>query len=90
MRAEGSDARKFVRARHNRGRKELRQRPRGELPPSDTSSMSNEPKTEDNPPHREKQVMDEPQEEFVADQSVPSRDISDVRDLPKKEDQTEK
>ena len=28
----------------------------------------------------EKQTMDEPQEEFVADQSVPSVDISELRD----------
>lgn len=34
-------------------------------------------------PHMEKQVMDQPQEEFVADQSVPSRDISDAGDRPK-------
>ncbi len=29
--------------------------------------------------HMEKQVMDEPQEEFVGDQARPSKDISEVR-----------
>ena len=33
-------------------------------------------------PHMEKQVMDEPQEEFIADQSVPSRDVSDTAKPP--------
>ena len=39
--------------------------------------MSNEPKTqgERDVPHMEKQVMSEPQEEFVADQSVPSKSM---------------
>ncbi len=41
--------------------------------------MNNEnkpqPKAED--PHMEKQTMTEPQEEFVADQSVPSKSMQD-------------
>jgi hypothetical protein len=46
--------------------------------------MSNEDKPQPNAqiPHMEKQIMDEPQEEYVADQSTPSKDISD---LPKEE-----
>lgn len=39
--------------------------------------MSNERKTQDEggEPHMEKQVMTEPMEEFVADQSVPSQSM---------------
>lgn len=42
--------------------------------------MSNQdkPQAEGQEPHMEKQIMDEPQEEFVTDQSTPSKDISEV------------
>jgi hypothetical protein len=34
--------------------------------------------------HREKQVMDKPQEEFVANQSIPSQDVSEQSISPQK------
>lgn len=42
--------------------------------------MSTEPKPQPEAPepHREKQTMDEPQEEFVGDEARPSKDISEV------------
>ncbi len=43
--------------------------------------MSNERKQDDGKfKPTEKETMDEPQEEFVADQSVPSRDIHEVQE----------
>lgn len=49
--------------------------------------MSNErkPQAPDDEPRREKQTMTEPQEEFVGDEAVPSKDISEVQP-PKKSD----
>ena len=44
--------------------------------------MSNEHKEDGDKFHpTEKETMDEPQEEFVSDQSVPSRDIHEVTDI---------
>ena len=43
--------------------------------------MSNPPKTQDDgeTPHMEKQVLPEPMEEFVSDQSVPSKSMQAER-----------
>jgi hypothetical protein len=37
------------------------------------------------PEHMEKQIMTEPQEEFVGDEAQPSKDISEVRGKAAKE-----
>ena len=48
--------------------------------------MSNErqPESPQEEPHREKQTMTEPQEEFIGDEPQPSRDISELKDAPAK------
>ena len=49
----------------------------------DTSDMNENTKPPTRPEdHTEKQTMDEPQEEFVADQSVPSHSISEQPKAP--------
>ena len=52
--------------------------------------MSEERQPKGEPAHMEKPIMTEPQEEFVADQSVPSRDVSEPRKKPARQPGPEK
>ena len=49
--------------------------------------MRDERKPKEMPKHVDKTTIDQPQEEFVADESIPSKDISEVQKKPRRSEE---
>lgn len=61
--------------------REMATKKSGSLAENEYPYMSDheKPEREEKKPHMEKQIMDQPQEEFVGDEARPSKDISEVK-----------